>query len=498
MSMINKLLLACSALLSLWCCGPLSAQSVQLADGRVLLASVEDADGEGLRIKRLDNGGALELRWDHLSAASALAWKRKFDLAGDSQDEALTRADAVDYFNNGSKQSVIGRITEQAGDHIVVVVKGVPFRVPRAELRAVRKVEVPVTQVFTRDEYYADRLAAHRPGEKSDVHVLLAEELIKVRDYEHADFHLTEAKRLGNSRNPQQLDTLIAKLQRYRDAAKELGQIEEIRACRSRGGLQDFDKGTKLIEKFAKDFPQTKLKAEFDGEKKRFAEARTRFLANQVADLWRRSIQILADKKVGEDGMTLDTAREYAQGKMSDDIQARVAGILKLDPAEVKALWSERAKYPVGRRAEHFTYGVGSWVLGETAILKDTEAGKQQGKQPAKAANEQEARDVERFAKLLRQAMERRRGQQQAGGEQEEETEADWWRKAERQERTSWLRAFYAESGGQMVITYATVSPCVACYAEGTTVETNAEGKMVRTTCFLCHKTKQIRSFKAY
>ena len=196
--------------------------------------------------------------------------------------------------------------------------------------------------------------------------------------------------------------------------------------------------------------------------------------------------------------MTLDTAREYAQGKMSDDIQARVAGILKLDPAEVKALWSDRAKYPVGRRAEHFTYGVGSWVLGETAILKDTAAGKQQGKQPAKAANEQEARDVERFAKLLRQAMERRRGQQQAGGEQEEETEADWWRKAERQERTSWLRAFYAESGGQMVITYATVSPCVACYGEGTTVETNGEGKLVQTTCFLCHKTKQIRSFKAY
>jgi hypothetical protein len=496
--MMNKLLLGCVGWFALCVGGLLRAQSVQLADGRVLLASVEDADGEGLRLKRLDNGGTLELRWDHLSAASALVWKRKFDLVGDSQDEALTRADAVDYFHNGSKQSVIGRITEQAGDHIVVVVKGVPFRVPRAELRAVRKIEVPVTQVFTRDEYYADRLAAHNPGEKADVHVLLAEELIKVRDYEHADSHLQEAKRLANSRNPQQLDTLIAKLARYREAQKELGLLEEIRACRSRGGLQDFDKGTKLIDKFGKDFPQTKLKAEFELEKKRFGEARTRFLSSQVADLWRRSIQIVAEKKVGEDGITLDQVREYAQEKMSEDIQARVAGVLKLDPTEVKSLWSDRAKYPIGRRPEHFTYGVGSWVLGEAAILKGTEASKQQGKETTKPANEQETRDVERYAKLLRQAMERRQSQQQAGAQQEEETDADWWRKAERPERTSWLRAFYAESSGQMTVTYATVSPCIACYGEGTTLETGPEGKMVRTTCFLCHKTKQIRSFKAY
>ena len=56
------------------------AQSVQLSDGRTLLAKVEEADGEGLRVRRLDNGGVLDLRWDHLSTASATAWKRKFDL----------------------------------------------------------------------------------------------------------------------------------------------------------------------------------------------------------------------------------------------------------------------------------------------------------------------------------------------------------------------------------------------------------------------------------
>jgi hypothetical protein len=42
----------------------------------------------------------------------------------------------------------------------------------------------------------------------------------------------------------------------------------------------------------------------------------------------------------------------------------------------VKALWADRAKYPVGKRTEHFTYGIGSWILGDQGILKGTEVGK--------------------------------------------------------------------------------------------------------------------------
>ena len=49
------------------------AQTVQLADGRVLVATIDPAevDGEGLTVKRLDNDGVLRLRWDQLSSASS-------------------------------------------------------------------------------------------------------------------------------------------------------------------------------------------------------------------------------------------------------------------------------------------------------------------------------------------------------------------------------------------------------------------------------------------
>ncbi len=100
----------------------LPAQTVQLADGRVLLADVESADGDGLRVKRLDNGGQLDLRWSHLSTASALQWKKKFDLVGDSQDELTVRVHEVEFVRDGGKRTLIGRVTDQGADVITVMV----------------------------------------------------------------------------------------------------------------------------------------------------------------------------------------------------------------------------------------------------------------------------------------------------------------------------------------------------------------------------------------
>ncbi|HZN39088.1 MAG TPA: hypothetical protein VFD82_09805 [Planctomycetota bacterium] len=488
----------CSFFVTLLLAGLAAAQTVQFADGRVLLATVENADGQGLRVKRLDNGGTLDLRWDHLSAACALAIKQSFDLVGENQDEALVRCDEVAYLLNGSRQTQIGKIVETTATEVVVQTKGVTYRVPKASLVAVRSVEVPVTQVFTKDEYYAQRLAALQPGQSSDKHMLLAEELIKVRDYDHAAEHLTKAKELGNSKNPPHLDALLQRLARFKEAAKELKLLEEIQAARSRAKPLDFEKGVKLIAQFEKDFPQTKLKAEFDKEKDRFTKARTKVLSQLVADSFRRSIQFVAEKKLAEEGTTLQAAREYAESKMTDDIVAKLVAQLKLEAAEIKQLWTDRANYPVGKRSEHFSYGIGSWVLGEEKILKDTDQSKAAKPDPAAAGPATTGSDAEKYKKLVREAYERRRADAQGEQGGKQLTEEDWWRGALPAERNSWLRAYYAEFGGQLVLTYRSVERCMSCYALGTTTAIGTDGKMEQVPCFLCQKTKWVRSFKAY
>lgn len=495
--MMRSLLFSLTAALLLLAAPP--AQTVQLADGRVLLGTVDPADvnGDGLRVRRLDTGGVLDLRWDHLSSASAYELKRKFALIGDGQDEVLTRAEEVTYVVDGSRQSRIGRVVDRTPTHIVVRVKGDTFKVPAEDLVSLRTVDVPVAQVFTKDEYYSQLISSQPPGDDADKHVLLAETLTKVSDYEHATQHLEKARELGNSRDPQKLEAALARLQRFKEAAKEMKLLSEIEAARRRGGLVDFEKGKVLIAQFEKDFPQTKLKAEFDLEKKRFGDARQRTLATTVAEQWRRSIQIVAEKKLAEAGFTLEAARDYAENKMTDDIVARLVTTLHLEADEIKQLWADRAKFPVGKRAELFGYGVGSWVLGEPAILKDTAAGKEkekQNKQPPAA----DQRAVEQYAKLLREALQRRSQQAAGAGQQEEMTPEGWWSQATRAERISWLRAYYAEFGGQLVLTFASASPCISCYGEGTTPDMGPDGKPTRTKCFLCQQTKWLRSFKAY
>jgi len=482
---------------------PVAAQSVQLADGRVLLAEVDGASvtGEGLRVKRLDNGGVLDLRWEHLSPASAQAWKKKFDLAGDAQEEITVRADEVVYAIAGGRQSLLGRITERTGETLTLETRGTPHVIRTRDVVAVRKVDAPVTQVLTKDQFYREQLDLAQPGDEADKHLLLAETLMKVRNYDRALEHVDRAKELGNSKNPPQVERLREKLVRFKESEKELKALEEITAARSRGQLGDFEKGGKLIAQFEKEFPATKLKSEFDAEKRRFAEARTKYLTGQVADKWRDAIRTVAEKQCADKSVTLQAVRDYAQNKMTDDIVARLVTTLRLDAAEIKQLWAARKDHPIGKRTEHFSYGVGSWVLGKEAILKGTDVGKQLDKQAGQKEPQQPANspEMDRFARVLKQALDRRRQAMQGqGGEQQEQSDEDWWRQAEPAEKVGWLRAFYAESGGQLMLTYAGVSTCINCSGEGTLPEIDPSGKMVRNKCFLCQGTKFLRHFKAY
>ena len=76
--------------------------------------------------------------------------------------------------------------------------------------------------------------------------------------------------------------------------------------------------------------------------------------------------------------------------------------------------------------------------------------------------------------------MERRRSATQAGAEQRQQTDEGWWGEASRAEKANWLRAYYAEYGGQLVVRYASVQKCLSCYGEGSTPELDGNGKTVR------------------
>lgn len=482
------------------CLVRLPAQTLQLADGSVLLAKVEDATGDGLRVKRLDNGGQLDLRWSHLSPDCALRIKQSFNLASTSDDELTVSVHEVDYKHNGSPQVLIGKIVESGNGVVVVQNKGIQYRIPSTEITLLKAIEVPVTQVFTLDEYYTQRLSEVQPGNEADLHIRLAEDLIKVRDYDHAEEHLKKARELNNSRDPKGLDTLSARLQRYKESQQERSLLDDIQTAGNRGTASEFEKGLKLIAKYNEQYAtgKGKLTAEFKTVENRFQEARARFLSQQIAEHWRSNIRTVAETKVREPGLTLAAAREYAESKMREDIVAKTAAPLKLEAAEVQSLWQQRDKYPVGKRTELFGYGIGSWVLTEKDIVKGTKQGTAQDK----AQNDPEQdRDIQRIAKLIQAGMQRRAAANRGGGQggaQKEVTDEDWWKDSTFNEKVAWLRAYYAENSGDLKVTSAFLSPCIACYGAGKVPEMGPQGKVQQANCYLCHGTKWTRSFRAY
>lgn len=474
---------------------PAAAQTLQLADGRILLGQVADASGDGLHVRRLDNGGTLDLRWEHLSPDCALRVKREWGLAGEEQGEIMVSAVEVRYLAGGAPRTLIGKIVEPAGADLhtlAVQQKGVVYRIPRADLLApgVRQLEVPVTQIYTLDEFYAERLASYAPGEDADQHILLAEELEKVRDYQRAAEHLAEAKRLGNSRQADKLERSIERLRRNMENKKERDLIDDLKVARHR---KEFPRGLELIGRYGTEFPQGKLKGDFEAEQRRFEKARERHYVLVVAEAWRKAIHYVAERKEKEPGVTLEAVQQYAQTDMGDDIAEYVARRFDLEAEEVRRFFELRENHTAAQRSDYFSYAIGSWVLGAEKVTKDT----QRGADAQGDLDPADAREIDRIARAIAKSVEQssRARSQEIG---QEMTPEDWWTDADRQERVNWLRAFYGEYGGDLVMRGASILPCHTCGAAGQISQLGPGNKMIQVKCYLCQGTKYTRSFRAY
>src|SRR5690606_24261724 len=154
--------------------------------------------------------------------------------------------------------------------------------------------------------------------------------------------------------------------------------------------------------------------------KKRFAAVRTKYLTQQVAEQVRRGVQVVAEKKAADTSVSLQAARDFAENEMAEELFGRAAQALRIELDEVKEMWSQRAKYPVGKRSEHFAYGLGSWILGEQGVIKDTAVAQAQNKQQQVEKAPENSRDVERVQRALKQMLERRRAAAQGGAAGEE------------------------------------------------------------------------------
>ncbi len=482
----------------------LTAQAIQLRSGEVLFGEVTQAEGDSLTFRRFDNGGVLQLRWDHLSPASSLRLRQSFGLSTDEESEFLMDAEQVEYLlPGGGLRQLVGKRVREDERSITIRSRGQDWVVPRGSLRGVRQISVPVLQVLTNDEFYNEQLAAHAiPAEAptgsaervaaADQHILLADVLLRVRDYDRAELHLNRAKELGGGRQPAQLDGKIERLKLFQSAKVERDLIDLIKSAQARG---EFERGVELVADFQQKFPNSKLKSEFEKAKERLEQSRERYFVRRIVELWTRAMLQFAQSKTREGGVTLAAARSYAETQMGRDLRAHVAKILKLTPDEVDTLWRQRndKEYAGVSRAERYAYGIGSWVLGAEAITKGSEQGKANEANKDKLSDEE--KEIEKIAKRIAEA--RRRAMSAGGGQAREYTPEDWWKEAAQNERAFFLRAYYVEYGGDFTVTWAGTDECITCSGAGNIPTMSDTGRAGSVKCPTCQGTRFKRSFRA-
>lgn len=471
----------------------LPGQAVQMKSGVLLIGEISDANGDGLSLKRSDNGGALQLKWDDLSIESAARIKQLFNLSVEDEAEVMADADVLAYeLPGGGLAEAVCVILEHTGKSIVVRTKSAPrLEIPVESVRSRATRPVRALDLYTREEFYGKKLQELAPGDDADQHVALADLMMRVRDFDHAEQHLKRAKELGTSKQPAQIDSKLARLELYKAAAAEHGVLEEIQTA---AGRSEFPRAQELIKKFETTWPQSKLKPELEGLKARVTKSRERWLVARVAEVWYMTIPRIADRKAGERGVTFAQARQYAETNLAKEIRTTVAKALAITEDEVNTLWKKRFEVKSVLRPNLYSYGIGSWLLGEAGVLENTAQGKAEDKD---AKKKDQPRDEEMESLLRKIKAARARAAQSGQGDQQQQNEESFWKEFPTQSRSLWIQAYYVEKSGDLQLVRAMAEPCINCAGEGTITSLATGGDPKKEKCYVCHGTRFTRRIRA-
>ena len=481
----------CLALLSPAAIG----QTVQLRDGTLLVGKVQEATGNRLVFERLDNGGTLRLRWDQLTKASADRIKARQGLLVEDDEVITVTADVLRYSPGGiGVREIVGRIVDEDDMAITIRRRGSMVPVQRITIKGRSQRQVPPREIFTTNEYYLELFQEMSPGEDADKHILLADKLLKVRDYSHAELHLLKADELGGGRQPHLLKAKLQHLGVLKESAAEQQLLDEIRTWQNRG---DFKRAVAKLGEFEQRFPNTKLAGDLERAKRLLTKTREHHYVLKVTKLWYRMISRLAKSKAAERNFSLADARTYCERQMGKDIREHIAMTLEIEVDEVELLWAKRLEHRGAVNIEQYYYGVGSWVLGKEAIIKETKQAKAEEKDKEKRSEQD--RELDRLRKRIEEAIRRaRRSAPAAGGNKKNQVSPeDGWKQAPRDVRFSFLRAYYAEHGSDLEAVNAYLDNCPSCGGRGRIQEQLSTGPPRLIPCGVCHGTRFKRRIRA-
>lgn len=441
---------------------------LRLRSGAIAFGQIVAHDPGGIRFRMLETGGEIPLGWSVLDPTEADELRLGYGYVEAEAEELLVDADRLE-LANGSE--LVGRIVERTETHLWVKRAEGTVPIPKTQVRgSITSVQAPALDLFTREELYQQkafdlqgRLAAEgRAGAQANEE--LARYAERLFDYGHALEHYQRAAERDPAYETERMAQAIARTTEKAALQQQVDHLAEIDLQRAR---KRYDRAIELLAQFRTLYPKSPLLTDLAKLQERVAKSQERDLREEIVSRWHfwavrlareaarkatfEEVQGYLDEKMGE---------EVAQ-KVRDDVQTIAPGI---EVGQVQRLWGERK----GGKYRTATYGLGTWLLGESARAElDKPKGKDEQKEAAPAAGSQaEARKrledrIKRY--LENQKLTRGSGQTQRDDEDPQVFWGSWnW-----SGRSQWILAYFAEKSGLFRDVTARFSNCRECGGTG-------------------------------
>lgn len=471
-----------------------------LRSGDIVFGSILDHDPDGLRFRRLDNGGVVPLPWDVLDPETAGAMRLRFGYVEAEAEALLVDAYRVPLANG---LEVVGAISDLAQDPLQVKRAEGTLPIQKSLVRgAITTVRAPALEVYTKEELFRIKSfelqgVLARDGRAGALaHDQLAKYAERLLDYPHALEHYRKALELDPTFDPARLTSAIERATVRAEQQEQidvLSDIERLAARRNYGGA------LAQLEAFPRTYPDSALLEDWNELRARVGKMQERDAREEVVARWHYWTQRLA-RDAGR-MESYEEALAYLDEKMGqaivekvrDDMQSIVPGI---EVDQVRRLWDERPK----GRFRQASYGQGTWLLGDGAL---TELGKEpepEAPEDPDSRDSSRQRIKERVARYLENQKLAQSATQEGGSDDDPQTFWETWPSSA---RGQWILAYHAEKSGDFRDLQERRSPCRECGGKGarellftgSSIAGSASGEVL-VPCPSCHTYGVVRRIR--
>lgn len=472
--------LAAALLLLLLLLAPVaSAEIIRLRDGSLVHGEIVAFDEAlGVTIERVDDGGVVSLRWEHLDAGETRRIKAARGFTGEEPEPYRVPVTHLILKNGTTETGVL--VDDGRRDTYALHRRGRVDAFPRNFVRRLETGHADGLEVYAPEDLYGvilDDLGA--PADASG-HFALAVACEGAGLYERAREHYLVVQELDPGLKAELVATRLDRLAIRIEDAEETAFLAEIRGRLYRA---QYEKALEMVDAFDALYPDSRQQGERDLLVDEILRRRNDHYQERIVSDYFSFLGKSLTEIARKEGMTMDVVQQLAEESVHEEIVGRLANAYGVERDVVEQMWGARSGGSLRTRS----YGTGTFILGDDALewYEDEEESAEDVALGEDGGFEQQ---IEEVLKRRQQEASQRQTASRSSTRYEDVglTADEWWAQASFDERLDWVTAYFAEKAGTLTIVRAKPRPCRTCDGVGEVDSYNDRGEIQRLTCPTC------------